>query len=122
MQAFRAKVDSVGGNSGGGGGFGGRRPPPNFYSLNARLASDLTAQDNADQAPTEAALAGFASACRDLKTAATGWAAINGKELAALNALLGRAGAQPVPAAAGVKAPDCGEKTAQSAAPTPRNK
>jgi photosystem II stability/assembly factor-like uncharacterized protein len=114
IKGFRAKVDTVGGNSGGGGGFGGqgggRRPPPNFFALNGRLVGQLTAQDNADQAPTESMLAGYASACRDLKAAAASWVSINAKDLPALNAVLSKTGAQPVPAAAGVTAPDCGEK------------
>ena len=111
IAAFRAKVDTGGGGgASGGGGFGGggRRPPPNFNALNSRLAADLLAQDNADQAPTEAMLARYVSSCRDLNTAAASWAAINAKELAALNAALGRSGLQQVVAAAGVKAPDCG--------------
>ena len=69
IAAFRAKVDTVGGNAGGGGGGGPRRPPPNFYGMNGALALELTAQDNADQAPTAAMLAGYAARCRDLRTA-----------------------------------------------------
>jgi hypothetical protein len=112
IKGFRAKVDTVGGNAGGGGGFpvGGRRPPSGFFELNARLVGQLTAQDNADQAPTEAMLDGYAAACRDLKTAAARWAAINGKELTGLNAVLSAGGLQPVAPTAGVKAPECGEK------------
>jgi hypothetical protein len=110
-------VDTVGGNAGGGGGGGGpqggRRPPPSFFALNARLVGQLTAQDNADQAPTEAMLAGYGVACRDLRTAAASWAAINAKELADLNSVLSRTGLQPVAAAAGVKASECVEKAAR---------
>ena len=43
IAAFRAKVDTVGGNAGGGGG-GPRRPPANFYGMNAALALELTAK------------------------------------------------------------------------------
>jgi hypothetical protein len=114
IKAFRARVDSVGGNAGGGGGFGGpgggRRPPPNFFALNGRLVGELGAQDNADQAPTEAMLAGYATACRDLKAAAATWATLTAKELVVLNALLTKNGAQPVTAAPPVTAPGCEEK------------
>ncbi|HEX7545478.1 MAG TPA: hypothetical protein VF368_02050, partial [Gemmatimonadaceae bacterium] len=108
LKAFRAKLDTVGGNAGGGGFPAGRRPPPNFYQLNSRLVGQLTAHDNADQAPTEAMLAGYAAACRDLRTAVTNWSEINAKDLPALNAVLGKTGLPPVPAAAGVKVPECG--------------
>ncbi len=111
ITAFRAKVDTVGGNAGGGFPGPGRRPPPSFFGMNARLVGEISAQDNADQAPTEAMLAGHAAACRDLATAVTSWATINAKDLAALNSVLGKSGLQPVVAAPGVKAPEC-EKTA----------
>ncbi|HVT38445.1 MAG TPA: hypothetical protein VHE78_05350 [Gemmatimonadaceae bacterium] len=101
---FRAKMDTVGGSEGGGAGLGGgRRPPPNFLALNARLVSQLNAQDNADQAPTEAMLAGYAAACRDLKSVAASWAAISAKELQGLNAALTRAGLPAVQGPVGVK-------------------
>jgi hypothetical protein len=90
--------------------------------MNARLVGQLTAQDNADQAPTEAMLAGYTAACRDLRTAVTTWAAIGTKGLAGLNAVLVSGGLQPIVEAVGLKGPDCGEKAGQSAAPTPRNR
>jgi hypothetical protein len=108
LKAFRAKVDSVGGSSGGGGFPGGHRPPPNFRQLNAQLVGQLTAHDNADQAPTEAMLAGYAQACRDLRTAVANWTAINARDLQGLNATLGKTGLQSVPPAEGLKAPECG--------------
>ena len=110
---YRAKVDSVGGNAGRGGGFGGRRPPPNFFDLNGRLAGQLTAEDNGDHAPTQAMLDGYAAACRDLKAAVARWTAINADDLAALNEVLSKNGIQAVVAAAGIKAPACGERAAR---------
>ncbi|HEV8409876.1 MAG TPA: hypothetical protein VGQ30_05160 [Gemmatimonadaceae bacterium] len=118
LKAFRAKLDTVGGN----GGVGGRRPPPNFYALNANFIGQLTSQDNADQAPTEAMVAGFDAACTDLGKAVASWTAINSKDLADLNSVLGKNGAQSISAAAGVKAPVCAAPHAQSAAPTPRKR
>jgi photosystem II stability/assembly factor-like uncharacterized protein len=117
IKAFRARIDSVGGNAG----FGGRRSAPNFYSLNGTLVGQLTGQDNADQAPPESAADGFAAACRDLATAATNWNTLNSKGLAELNAALSKSGVQTLSAAVSVKAPECAAKT-QSAAPTTRNK
>jgi hypothetical protein len=106
IAAFRAKVDTVGGNAVGGGG-GPRRPPANFYGMNAALALELTAQDNADQAPTAAMIAGYAARCRDLRTAVERWTAINSKDLVDLNAVLGKNGIQTVPPAKGVAPPVC---------------
>ena len=57
-----------------------------------------------------------------LRTAVSTWAAISTKGLAGLNAVLTRNGLQPIVEAAGLMAPDCGEKAGQSAAPTPRNR
>ena len=90
---------------------GGRRA--SFYQLNARLVGQLTAQDNADQAPTEAMLAAYAAACRDLRSAATRWSSLNTKDLPALNSVLGKSGLQTLTAAVGVKAPECAERSAR---------
>ena len=106
IKGFLAKLDSVGSGSGSPG--PARRPAPDFSGLNGRLAGTLVAQDNADQAPTAAMLAGYAAACRDLGLAAKKWAAINGTDLVALNTVLSKNGLRPVVAAAGVKAPECG--------------
>ena len=111
IRAFRARVDTVGGNTGRGG--FGRRPPPNFYSLVSTMVAGITAQDNADQAPTAAMLAGYAAACRDLRTAASGWAALNGKDLVTLNATLGKAGIRPLAPATGVTIPVCTQPVAR---------
>jgi hypothetical protein len=98
---------------GGNGGVGGRRPAPNFYALNAEFIGEITAEDNGDHAPTEAALAEYVSACRNLGMAAARWAALNGAGLAALNSALSAKGWQPVAAATGVKPPGCGENAAR---------
>ena len=111
IKAFRASVDTVGGNAG----IGGRRPAPNFYELNGRLIGQLTSQDNADQAPTEPMIEAYTIACRDLKTAAAHWAAINSKGLTVLNAALAAGGRQPIAAAGAVKTPECGAQAASAA-------
>jgi hypothetical protein len=113
IKAIRARLDSVAGNAGGMNGPGSRQPPPSFRGAHGRLIGQLTVQDNADQAPTEAMLASYDAACRDLDLAATKWAAINATERTALNAVLARTGIAPVPAAAGVTAPQCGAKRAR---------
>jgi photosystem II stability/assembly factor-like uncharacterized protein len=113
ISAFREKVDSVGGNAAGDGPSGGRRPPLNFYAMNSRFAGQLTAQDNADQTPTEAMLAGYAAACRDLRTAVTNWTAINGKDLTELNSALDKNRIQSLTSATVLTAPVCGEKAAR---------
>ncbi|MFI5231422.1 MAG: hypothetical protein ACHQSE_02800 [Gemmatimonadales bacterium] len=118
LRAFRARVDSVGGNAG----IGGRRPPPNFYALNATFIGQLTAQDNGDHAPTEAAFAAYTSECRDLKSTIARWAVINTTELAALNAVLAQGGKPALSAAGGLRAPDCGANAPQSAPRTVRKR
>ena len=110
--AFRAKIDTVGGNGGGGRGGsggrgGGRTPPPNFFALHGRLLGMINAQDNGDLAPTDATLQGAAAGCRDLGKAVASWQSINAKDVAALNTVLSKAGAKAVPAAAGVQVPKC---------------
>ena len=105
VRTFRAHVDTVGGNAG----LGGRRPAPNFHALNATFIGAITAEDNGDDAPTEAARAAYASSCRDLKTAIAHWTAINTKDLAVLNAVLAQNGKPALAAAPGLTAPDCGE-------------
>jgi hypothetical protein len=108
--AFQAALDSVGGNAEGGrrfGGRGGRTPMPSFLTLNAQFVAQFEAQENADLAPTEAMVAGFAAVCRDLMKTAARWQALNATQLPALNALLARSGVNPISAAAGVTAPKC---------------
>jgi photosystem II stability/assembly factor-like uncharacterized protein len=106
IRGIRARIDSVAGNSGGGGG-GNRKAPATFGSVHGRLIGQLTGQEFADQAPTEAMLVSYDVACHDLVTAATSWAAINSRDIPALNAVLSKAGLQPIGIAAGVKAPVC---------------
>jgi len=105
IAGFRAKLDSV--QNGAGNPGPARRPAPSFAALNAQLAGVVLAQDNADQAPTAAMLAGYALACRELGAAVRKWSAINGADLVALNAVLSGNGIPPVPAARGLTAPTC---------------
>jgi photosystem II stability/assembly factor-like uncharacterized protein len=118
LRAFRAKLDSVGGNAG----IGGRRPPPNFHALNAEFIGQLTAQDNGDHAPTEAALAAYSSLCRNLKTAIDRWNALNAKDLPALNGVLTPGGTPAVTAAHALSAPECGAQSRHSAPLTTRKR
>jgi hypothetical protein len=107
VQAARAllsRLDSVAGNTTparGPGSFRRGRPPapPNLAQINSTFGGQLTGQDLADMAPTEAMLAGFAAACRDLRTAVTAWRDIRERGLADLNAVLTAHGmaAQTVP-------------------------
>jgi hypothetical protein len=111
IEAFRVKLDSVGGNADGGGRrFGGRpttRPKPTFLSVFSQLEGQYGAQENGDLAPTEAMGQGFAASCHDLNGTIARWKALNGADLTTLNAALSAAGAKPVGASAGVSAPMC---------------
>jgi len=98
VAAISVKLDSVAGGAGGRG-FrgGGAAPAPTFRGVNGALAGQLTAQDNADLAPTPAMLAAFAASCKDLNTVQAQWARVLGTDLPGLNLELARRGkATPV--------------------------
>ncbi|MBL0171829.1 MAG: hypothetical protein IPP90_14120 [Gemmatimonadaceae bacterium] len=61
-----------------------------FRSLNGALASQLTAQDNADFAPTPSMRAAFTATCRDLATAHTSWQRLVQRDVPVANAILSR--------------------------------
>jgi hypothetical protein len=77
-----------------------------FQSVHGRLIGLLGNQENGDHAPTEAATAAYASACKDLAGVAARWKAL-GADLGVLNATLTKAGLKAVLAAAGVTVPKC---------------
>ncbi len=109
VSAFRAKLDSIGGNAEGGRGFGGRggrTPPPTFVSVHGRLESQFNAQDNGDHAPTEAMRKAYESACHDLGAAAMKWRLLNTQDIPALNAELAKTG-RPAVKPATVTVPKC---------------
>jgi len=103
-----AGIDSTAGNAAARGRFFGRRgpaPAPSFVMVSGTLARQLEAQDNGDMAPTPAALAGYAAACRELGDAASRWDRLRTTGLAAFNAALTAAGRPPVPTPAAPPAP-----------------
>jgi hypothetical protein len=111
-QTFAAQVDSVGGGTGGGRGRGfgrggGGGAPPNFRALNGSMLRELDLLDTGDMVPTPAQVAAFAGSCSDLRTAAAHWRTVIGKDLAAFNAALSRAGQTPVAVPPGITAPGC---------------
>ncbi len=110
VAAFRAKLDSVGGNADGGG-FGGRgggrTPPANFVAVHGRFITQLDTQDKGDGAPTASMLEALTSTCRDLNTALTRWHSLNTTDLPMLNAQLSRNGMQSLPSSLGVSTPRC---------------
>ena len=72
------------------------------------MANQLNAQEQADMAPTEAAIAAYASICQDLARVVASWQRLSTKELAALNAALKSRGRAALALAKGeVKAPSC---------------
>ncbi|HEY2805329.1 MAG TPA: hypothetical protein VGI92_05665 [Gemmatimonadales bacterium] len=93
-KALLARIDSVAGPAPRAPGafnpfrrFGAGRQ--NFRSLDGAFTQQLNAQDLADQAPTEGTLANSETSCKQLATDVSGWNAIRGHDLAALNQLLG---------------------------------
>jgi len=64
----------------------GARDVPTFVSLNAAFAAQLNAQELGDAAPTPGALAAYAKACGDLRSAAAAWTRLRASALADLDA------------------------------------
>jgi hypothetical protein len=85
-----AKLDSIAGDSL----VDGRQvwdgPPPtwSFADLNGEFGLELTAQDNADQTPTRAALARTRSSCGELQKLVARWDQVVLRDLPALNRAL----------------------------------
>jgi photosystem II stability/assembly factor-like uncharacterized protein len=103
---FDAKLLVAGGSPQGGRGRGASagnpgpvREPPAFATLNGTLVRQLETLDSGDMAPNDPQKAAFLVACTDLHDRIAGWAALNGNELASLNALLTKNNIQPVAAA-----------------------
>ena len=69
---------------------------PTIRRVSGALVRQLTAQDNADHAPTAPMIAAYAAACQDLTSVQTKWEGIAGRELAMFNAVLTRHGISPV--------------------------
>ena len=88
--------------------FGGGQAAPSFTSINNVLANQLNAQEQADMAPTEAALAAYASVCQDLVKVVASWQRLSTTELTALNTALRARGRRALALAKGeIKEPSC---------------
>jgi photosystem II stability/assembly factor-like uncharacterized protein len=100
-RALAARVDSIAGDSLVDAREPWDAPPPtwSFADLNGEFGLELTAQDNADQTPTRAALAAARSSCVELSKLVGRWNQIVRVDLAAFNAMLPRHGMTPLPAA-----------------------
>jgi len=88
-----------GGGGGGGGGRGGRGGPPapaSFGSITAEFAAPLNAIQEADEAPTAAAVNAANEKLKTYAALKARWEAIVNTDVPALNAALKKAGAQPV--------------------------
>jgi photosystem II stability/assembly factor-like uncharacterized protein len=86
--------------------------PPAFATINGTMVRQLETLDSGDMAPTDPQRAAFFVACGDLRGRIASWAALNGKELVALNALLTKDNLTPVAAAkvSELQAPVCGRR------------
>ena len=88
--------------------FGGGQANPSFTSINSAFANQLNAQEQGDMAPTAAALAAYATVCRDLQKVMSAWQRLSTTDLTALNATLKTRGRAALALAKGeVKAPSC---------------
>jgi photosystem II stability/assembly factor-like uncharacterized protein len=99
LKDLDARLDTLGGNPAGGRGRGfgrgGPQPPLNFVDINGTLVRQLNMLDLADMAPTEAMTRAYGAACVQLRTAVTGWQALAGRELAAVNEALVKSSLSP---------------------------
>ena len=82
VDALVAAIDSLTGAS----------SPTSFRSLNGTIAQLLSAQDNADMAPTPSMRAAYRAACRDLEAGRVRWTRLVSSRLPAVNAALARGG------------------------------
>jgi hypothetical protein len=64
--------------------------PPAFAVLNGTLIRQLETIDSGDMAPNEPQNKAFLVACTELHGRIANWAAMNAKEIAALNTLLSK--------------------------------
>ena len=72
------------------------------------LANQLNAQEQGDMAPTQAALAAYATVCQDLAKVVASWQRLSTTDLTALNTTLKSRGRAALALAKGeVKAPGC---------------
>ena len=72
------------------------RAVPSFRALNATFVGQLTAQEHADHAPTEAMRAAYTSSCAELGAALKAWLGVETTRLAGLNAVLAKLGRPPL--------------------------
>src|SRR4029079_544089 len=88
--ALGAQLDTLAGLDAarGRGRFGGGQAAPSFTSINNALANQLNAQEQADMAPTAAAVAAYTSVCQDLAKVVASWQRLSTGELNTLNAAL----------------------------------
>jgi hypothetical protein len=97
-RTLAAKLDSIAGDSL----VDGRQvwdgPPPtwSFADLNGEFGLELTAQDNADQTPTRAALALARSSCDALSKLVGRWKQVVQVDVPAFNVMLVRQGGAPL--------------------------
>ena len=114
-KAILAGIDTVAGSAAAPRGFfrrGGPTPAPTFVTIDGNLGRQLNGQDLADMAPTPAALADYAAACKELRRDATTWNRIRTRDLVGLNA--GLAGhSLPTVTATGspLAVPSCGSES-----------
>ncbi len=104
---FDAKLALIGGAGGGGGrrfggGFptiSGPPPAPTFAGTMGNMMRFMSTLDSGDLIPTEVMMKNAKTAAADLLTAQANWKAINGKELAAFNAILAKYKLKPIASA-----------------------
>ncbi len=88
LSAFSSQLDTVAGLDAARGRGRAGQPPPNFRAINSALASQITAQDLGDMAPTPVMLAAFARTCGELSSVVAAWQRLRTTGLGELNAVL----------------------------------
>lgn len=98
IAALRAAIDSA---------VGGEAARVSFRGVNGMMASLLTAQDNADFAPTPSMRAAFSATCRELSTVHAAWQRVLQRDVPRANAVLARHNASPLPVRRAEAPPRC---------------
>lgn len=90
VASFLARLDSLTGLDAGrrGGRTPGQQPRPTFRAINGAFVQQLNTQENGDMAPNAAALAQFATTCKELQTVTSAWQKLTTIDLGEVNAIM----------------------------------
>ncbi len=98
IDALTATIDSLTGRAQGRGASRAGGNAPTFRAVSGSLTGQLTAQENADMAPTSTMIAATTATTKELRTLQQRWARLVSADLSAINAVLAGSGLAPIAA------------------------